>query len=319
MPNALLDFEKPLAELEAKIEELRKFGADKGIDLSDEIETLEKKAENLKNSIYGNLTAWQRVQIARHPERPVASDYIKNLFEEFIELHGDRHYGDDPAVMGGIARFHGQPVTVIGTVKGKDTKENIARNFGYAHPEGYRKTIRLMEQAEKFGRPVLTFVDTPGAYCGIGAEERGQAEAIARNLFRMTTLRTPVIATVIGEGGSGGALAIAVGDRVMMLENAVYSISTPETYSSILWKDTGRAAEAAEAMKMTSKDLTDLGVIDEIIPEPMGGAHKNYKEIFKNTDKYLQKALKELQKISLENLLEKRYAKFRGIGQYVSG
>lgn len=319
MSNILLDFEKPLVELETKIEELRSFGAERGIDLSDEIETLVNKATTLKKSIYGNLTAWQRVQIARHPERPTTIDYIKNLFEEFIEMHGDRHYGDDPAVMGGIARFHGQPVTVIGLVKGKGTKENIARNFGYAHPEGYRKALRLMEQAEKFGRPVLTFVDTPGAYCGIGAEERGVAEAIARNLFRMTTLRVPVIATVIGEGGSGGALAIAVGDRVLLLENAVYSVSAPETCASILWKDTSRAAEAAEAMKMTASDLMELAVIDDVIPEPLGGAHKNPKEIFRNTDKYLHKVLKELQKMSQDDLLAKRYAKFRGIGQFVSG
>lgn len=319
MSNSLLEFEKPLAELEAKIEELRKFGSEKGIDLSDEIGTLENKAANLKKDIYGKLTAWQRVQIARHPERPTSVDYIKNLFEDFIELHGDRHFGDDQAVMGGIARFHGQPVTVIGTVKGRDTKENIARNFGYAHPEGYRKALRLMEQAEKFGRPVLTFVDTPGAYCGIGAEERGEAEAIAQNLFRMTTLKVPIIATIIGEGGSGGALAIAVGDRVMLLENAVYAISAPETYANILWKDPSRAPEAAEAMKMTAKDLLALAVIDDIIPEPLGGAHKNYKEAFKNTDKYLLKALKELQKMSQDELLAARYAKFRGIGQYVSG
>lgn len=319
MPSTLLDFEKPLAELETKIEELRKFGSEKGIDLSDEIETLENKALKLKKSIYGNLTAWQRVQIARHADRPTSADFIKNIFADFIELHGDRHFGDDPAVMGGIALFHGRPVTVIGHVKGKDTKENIYRNFGYAHPEGNRKAYRLMELAEKFGRPVITFVDTPGAYCGIGAEERGQAETIARNLFRMMTLKVPVIATVIGEGGSGGALAMAVGDHVMMLENAVYSISSPEAYASILWKDAGRASEAAAAMKMTSKDLLELGVIDEVVPEPLGGAHKNPKEIFRNTDKYLQKTLTALLKVPTGELLDKRYAKFRGIGQFVSG
>ena len=319
MPNLLLDFERPLAELETKIEELRSFGSEKGIDLSAEIQTLENKATNLKKTIYDNLTPWQRVLIARHPERPTTLDYIKNLFEDFIELHGDRHFGDDPAVVGGIARFHGQPVTVIGQVKGKDTKENIARNFGYAHPEGNRKALRLMEQAEKFGRPVFTFVDTPGAYCGIGAEERGQAEAIARNLFRMTTLRVPVIATVTSEGGSGGALALAVGDRVMMLENAIYSISTPETYASILWKDTSRASEAAADMKMTSGDLLSLKVIDEVIPEPLGGAHRDHREVFKILDKQLQKAFNALRKIPIEILLENRYAKFRGIGHYISG
>lgn len=319
MPNILLEFEKPLIELEAKIEELVKFGDDKGIDLSEEIKTLQTKAENLKKEIYGNLTPWQRITIARHPERPGAVDYIKMLFEGFIELHGDRFYGDDPAIIGGIAKFHGQPVTIIGNVKGKDTKENLACNFGYAHPEGYRKALRLMEQAEKFGRPIFTFIDTPGAFCGIGAEERGEAWAIAENLTRMATLKVPVICTITGEGGSGGALAIAVGDHIMMLENAVYSVSTPETFATILWKDMSRAQDAAAVMKGTAKDLAELGVIDEIIAEPLGGAHKNHQETAKILDKSLLKALNALKKIPVEQLPKKRQEKFRGIGQFISG
>lgn len=319
MPNILLEFEKPLIELEAKIDELTRFSNEKGIDLSAEIKTLQNKAETLKKEIYGNLSPWKRVAIARHPERPGTLDYIKYIFEDFMELYGDRSYGDDPAIIGGIARFKGQPVTIIGHVKGKDTKENIARNFGYAHPEGNRKAIRLMEQAEKFGRPIFTFIDTPGAYCGIGAEERGQAQAIAVNLTRMITLAVPIIVTVVGEGASGGALAIGVGDHVAILENAVYSIITPEGYASILWKDTTRAQEAAAAMKMTAPDLEQLGVIDEIIPEPLGGAHKNPQEAAKLLCKSMQKTLAALQKIPPEKLLEKRYEKFRSIGQFVSG
>lgn len=319
MANILLDFEKPLVELETKIEELKSFSKEKGIDLSEEIKTLQIRAETLKKDIFGNLTPWQRVMLARHIERPGAIDYIKMLFEEFIEFHGDRSFGDDPAVIGGIARFQGQPVTVIGNVKGKDTKENIARNFGYAHPEGYRKALRLMEQAEKFGRPVLTFVDTPGAFCGIDAEERGEAWAIAENLKRMITLRVPIIVSVVGEGGSGGALAIAVGDRVLMLENAVYSVSTPETFASILWKDSSRAQDAASIMKMTAFDLNQLGVIDEVIQEPLGGAQKNSQEMAKTLSKSLQKALCAVKKQPVEKMLEKRYEKFRSIGQFVSG
>lgn len=319
MANILLDFEKPLIELEAKIEELVKFSTEKGIDLSDEIKTLQNKAENLKKEIYGNLTPWQRITIARHPERPGAIDYIKMLFDDFIELHGDRFYGDDPAVIGGVAKFHGTAVTVIGNVKGKDTKENIARNFGYAHPEGYRKALRLMKQAEKFKRPIFTFVDTPGAYCGIGAEERGEAWAIAENLTRMAVLKVPVICTITGEGGSGGALAIAVGDHIMMLENGVYSVSTPETFATILWKDMARAQEAASVMKGTARDLAELGVIDEIIPEPLGGAHKNHQQMADILDKSLLKALNGLLSIPFEQLPDKRLGKFRSIGVYCSG
>lgn len=319
MPNVLLDFEKPLLELETKIEELQAFSREKGIDLSDEIKTLQKKAENLKTNIYGSLTPWQRVMIARHPERPGTVDYIKTIFEGFMELHGDRFFGDDPAIIGGIAKFRGQPVTVIGHAKGKDTKENLVRNFGMPHPEGYRKTLRLMEQAEKFGRPIFTFVDTPGAYPGIGAEERGEAQAIAASLTRMMTLAVPVIVTVIGEGGSGGALAIAVGDHISMLENSVYSISTPEAFASILWKDAGKAQDAAAIMKMTAQDLSSLGVIDEVIPEPMGGAHKNLQEAAKNLAGTLENALKALKEQPIDVILEKRYEKFRSIGEFISG
>jgi len=319
MPNILLDFEKPLIELQVKIEELIEFSTEKEIDLSDEIKTLQTKADKLKKEIYGNLTPWQRITIARHPGRPGTIDYIKMLFDEFIELHGDRFYGDDSAVIGGLAKFHGQPVTVIGNVKGKDTKENIACNFGYAHPEGYRKALRLMKQAEKFRRPIFTFIDTPGAYCGIGAEERGEAWAIAENLTRMVTLKVPVICTVTGEGGSGGALAIAVGDHIMMLENAVYSVSTPETFATILWKDMSRAQDAAAVMKGTAKDLAELGVIDEIIAEPLGGAHKNHQEMARILDKSLLSALNALLKIPFDQLSNNRQEKFRGIGQYISG
>lgn len=319
MANTLLDFEKPLAELEAKIEELTKFSEEKGIDLSEEIKTLQNKSKSLKKNIYGNLTPWQRVTIARHPDRPRTLDYIRELFDDFMEMHGDRYFGDDPAIVGGIARFKGLPVTVIGHVKGRGTKESIARNFGYAHPEGNRKALRLMEQAEKFGRPIFTFVDTPGAYCGIGAEERGQSQAIAVNLQRMMTLAVPVIVAVIGEGFSGGALAIAVGDHVMMQENAIYSIITPEGYASIRWKDSTRAQEAAVSMRMTAPDLVELGIIDEIVPEPLGGAHKSPEEAVKLLGKSLEKVLNALKKQSPEKILEKRYQKFRGIGQFTSG
>ncbi len=319
MSSLLMDFEKPLAELEAKINELKSFSSEKGIDLSEEIKTLQARAEILKKEIYGNLSPWQRVIIARHPERPGTLDYIKLIFEDFMELHGDRYFGEDRSVIGGIARLHGQPVTVIGHAKGKDTKENLARNFGMAHPEGNRKALRLMEQAEKFGRPVITFVDTKGAYCGIGAEERGQAWAISANLIRMSTLRVPVIPVIIGEGGSGGALAIAVGDHIMMLENAIYSVISPESFASILWKDPSRTQEAVEAMKMTASNLKELGVIDEIVPEPLGGAHKNPEETAKTLGKCLQKALNALKKQPAEALLDKRYKKFRSIGQFVSG
>ncbi|ADG83168.1 acetyl-CoA carboxylase carboxyltransferase subunit alpha [Thermincola potens] len=315
----VLEFEKPLVELEAKIEELKNFSNEKGIDLSDEIRTLENKAQALKQSIYGNLTAWQKVQIARHVERPTALDYINNLIEGFIELHGDRYFGDDKAIVGGIGKFNGRPVTVLGNVKGKDTKENIMRNFGYAHPEGNRKALRLMQQAEKFNRPVLTFVDTPGAYCGTGAEERGQAEAIAKNLFHMISLKVPIIVTIIGEGGSGGALAIGLGDRTLMLEYAIFSIISPESFASILWKDAGRAQEAAEVMKLTAPHLLEMGIVDKIVAEPLGGAHKDPGKMYTTLKDAIAESLAEVAGMSTETMLEQRYQKFRSIGQVISG
>ncbi|MBU7008352.1 acetyl-CoA carboxylase carboxyltransferase subunit alpha [Phosphitispora fastidiosa] len=319
MPSIMLEFEKPISELEAKIEELKNFSSEQGIDLAEEIKIMQAKAEALKKEIFGKLTPVQRVTIARHPERPGTLEYIKHIFEEFIELHGDRYFGDDRAVIGGIARFRGVPVTVIGHAKGKDTKENLARNFGMPNPEGNRKALRLMEQAEKFGRPVFTFVDTPGAHCGMGAEERGQARAIAVNLTRLMQLRVPVINTIIGEGGSGGALAIAVGDRLMMLENSVFSVISPESFASILWKDPTRAQEAVGAMKMTAYDLAELGIIDEIVPEPLGGAHRNPKEIAARLGDNLKKNLDSLKEMPVAEMLQKRYEKFRGIGQFISG
>ncbi len=311
----LLEFEKPIVELETKIAELKAFSEEKGIDLSSEINTLDAKAKELKESIYGNLIPWQKVLIARHPERPNTLDYIKLLITDFMELHGDRLYGDDPAVVGGIGRFAGRPVTVIGHVKGKDTKENIARNFGMAHPEGYRKALRLMKQAEKFNRPVLCFVDTPGAYCGMGAEERGQGEAIARSLMEMSRIRVPLVTVVIGEGGSGGALAIAAADRILMQQYAVFSVSTPEACASILWKDGSKAKEAAEALNLTAQDLLRFKVIDEIIEEPLGGAHRDMHQAAKNIAESISKHLNELSQTPVDTLMENRYLKFRSVGQ----
>jgi len=319
MANTVLDFEKPLLELEEKIAELRKFTDEKRIDFSEEIKSLEKKAKELKKEIYGNLTPWQRVLLARHVERPTAEDYIKAMITDFIELHGDRCYGDDKAIIGGIGRFQGRPVTVLGHLKGKETKLNIKRNFGMPHPEGYRKALRLMKQAEKFRRPVLCFIDTPGAYCGLGAEERGQGEAIARNLLEMSSLRTPLITVIIGEGGSGGALALGMGDRVFMLENSVYSISSPEAFASILWKDATKANEAAGKMKLTAFDLQQLGVIDGIIPEPLGGAHRDYKTTARNIAKVVGSHLEQLIEVGTEELLANRYQKFRSIGVFQEG
>lgn len=311
---AILEFEKPIQELETKINELRKFSNEKGIDLTNEIAVLEKRALELREAIFGNLTSWQKVLIARHPERPNASFYIKKLITDFIELHGDRCFRDDPSVVGGIGRFNGQAVTVICHLKGKDTKENIARNFGMAHPEGYRKAIRLMKQAEKFKRPVITFIDTPGAYPGTGAEERGQSEAIAKGILTMAALRTPIIAVVIGEGGSGGALAFGVGNRVLMQEHAVYSVITPEGYASILWKDSSRNREAADAMKVTAQDLLALGVTDQIVPEPMGGAHRDPDTAAATLGRVLAANLDELLALDTDILVENRYKKFRAIG-----
>lgn len=310
----IMEFEKPIQELENKINELRNFSREKGIDLSNEIATLEKRAVEVRESIYGDLNPWQRVLISRHPERPNTYDYINYIMEDFVELHGDRCFGDDPAVVGGIGRFKGRAVTVIGHLKGKDTKENLARNFGMAHPEGFRKGIRLMKQAEKFKRPVICFIDTPGAYPGIGAEERGQFEAIARSISVMSTLKVPIITIVIGEGASGGALAFGVGDRILMQEHTIYSVISPEGYASILWKDSSRAREAAEAIRIIARDIYDLGVADRIIPEPLGGAHQDPEAAAELLGKALAESLDELLKLTQEELMSQRYKKFRSIG-----
>jgi len=316
MHNGFLDFEKPLLELEKKIGELKSFSQEKGIDLTEEINTLERKAESRKKDIYTNLSFWQKIQLARHPQRPYTLDYIKLLFTDFLELHGDRVFSDDKAVLGGIAKFNNEPVTIIGHQKGRDTKENIARNFGMPHPEGYRKALRLMKQAEKFQRPVICFIDTPGAYPGIAAEERGQGEAIARNLLEMSILRTPVIVVVIGEGGSGGALALGVGDRIAMLEHAVYSVSSPEACAAILWKDATKAQEAAKVLKLTAQNLQELEVIDEIIPEPLGGAHKNLQQMAESLQSFLRETLLVLTPKNPDTLLEERYQKLRRMGKF---
>jgi acetyl-CoA carboxylase carboxyl transferase subunit alpha len=311
-----LEFEKPLLELEQRIDELRSFASDQNIDVDRELQRLESKAEDLRRQIYGKLTRWQITQIARHPRRPYTLDYIRMLGIDFTELHGDRRFGDDEAVVGGLGFFGGRKVVIVGQQKGRDTKENIRRNFGMAHPEGYRKALRLMKLGAKFGRPIITFVDTPGAYPGVGAEERGQAEAIAYNLHEMSHLPVPIVAVVIGEGGSGGALGIGVGDRVLMMEYSVYSVITPEGCASILFRDAARAREAAEAMKITAKDLEELGVIDEIIPEPGGGAHRDPEKAARNLGEAIERHLSELEGLSASELVRKRLDKFMSMGEY---
>lgn len=312
----ILEGEKPIIELEEKIKELTRFSEDNEVDLKNEIYVLKRKVVQMKKKLYENPTSWERVNIARFQERPNTLDYIERFIDGFIEFHGDRYFGDDPAIVGGIGMFEGIPVTVIGHQKGNNTKENIIRNFGMANPEGYRKALRLMKQAEKFNRPIITFIDTSGAFCGIGAEERGQGEAIAANLLEMSTLKTPIIAIVIGEGGSGGALALGVGDRVTMLENAIYSVISPEGLSSILWKDSALAKKASDTMKLTAKDLLELNVIDEIIKEPLGGAHKDIDAAARNIQKYISKEIKDLLAMDKKELVEKRYEKFRNMGVY---
>ena len=312
--SKVLEFEKPIIELEKKIAELRKFSEENDVDLSHEIYILVRKAKQMKKQIYENPSPWNRVRIARFYDRPTTLDYIEKFIEDFIELHGDRYYSDDRAIVGGIGRFEGTAVTIIGHQKGKDTKENLKRNFGMSNPEGYRKALRLMKQAEKFSRPIITFIDTPGAFCGIGAEERGQGEAIAVNLMEMSRLKTPIISIVIGEGGSGGALALGVGDKVAMLENSVYSVISPEGLASILWKDASQAEKGANVMKLTAKDLLSLGVIDEIIAEPKVGAHKDVDYTARNIKEYVSISLASLIKINKDELLLNRYEKFRSIG-----
>jgi acetyl-CoA carboxylase carboxyl transferase subunit alpha len=312
-----LDFEQPIAELEAKIEELRYVGDDAEININEEIGRLQAKSQSLTESIFSNLDAWQISQLARHPQRPYTLDYVHKLFTEFEELHGDRAYADDPAIVGGVARLEGRPVMVIGQQKGRDTKEKIHRNFGMPRPEGYRKAKRLMEMAERFRLPILTFIDTPGAYPGIGAEERGQSEAIARNLYVMAGLKTPIVCTVIGEGGSGGALAIGVGDRMLMLQYSIYSVISPEGCASILWKSADKAADAAEALGVTSGRLKELKLIDDIIEEPLGGAHRNPDEMAERLKARLVDQLEQLTRLPADQLVAARYQRLMSYGEYL--
>lgn len=316
MKTTFLDFEQPIAELEAKIEELRYVQDDSALDISEEIGRLQKKSEKLTKDIYAKLTPWQISQVARHPQRPYTLDYVGALFNNFEELHGDRAFGDDPAIVGGLARFNGQSVMLIGHQKGHDTKEKIYRNFGMPRPEGYRKALRLMRLAEKFGVPVMTFIDTPGAYPGIGAEERGQSEAIARNLFVMAELKTPILCTIIGEGGSGGALAIGVGDQTMMLQYSTYSVISPEGCASILWKSADKASVAAETLGITATRLKSFNLIDRIVDEPLGGAHRDPALMMQSMKKALQDALDSLTSQPLDALLKTRYERLMSYGRF---
>ncbi|MBU1887964.1 MAG: acetyl-CoA carboxylase carboxyltransferase subunit alpha [Candidatus Omnitrophica bacterium] len=309
-----LDFEKPILELETKIAELKSLASDGSIDLSQEIKTLESRLEKVRREVLEHLTPWQKVQIARHPKRPYTIDYIHMMTADFIEVHGDRMFQDDKALIGGFGKIDGEKVLVIGHQKGRDTKENLMRNFGSAHPEGYRKAMRMMNLAEKFSIPIIALIDTPGAYPGIGAEERGQANSIAHNLREMISLKTPIVVIVIGEGGSGGALGIGIGDRVYVMENSYYSVISPEGCAAILWKDRLKAPEAAEVLKLTAKDLIGLRIIDDEIPEPLGGAHRDPEKAAQTVKKQIKKALKELRAMSVDRLLKERYAKFRRMG-----
>ena len=311
-----LEFEQPIAELEAKIEELRYVGSDNEINISEEITRLQTKSRSLTESIFSSLSSWQISQLARHPQRPYMLDYVERIFTDFEELHGDRHYADDAAIVGGLGRLDGKSVMVIGQQKGRDTKEKLKRNFGMPRPEGYRKALRLMNMAERFKIPVLTFIDTPGAYPGVGAEERGQSEAIAQNLLVMSALRTPIIATVIGEGGSGGALAIGVADRVQMLGYSTYSVISPEGCASILWKSAEKAEDAAEALGITSTRLKELGLIDFIINEPLGGAHRDVDAMAMNIKHALLESLENLEAVSIDKLLDTRYERLLSFGEY---
>jgi acetyl-CoA carboxylase carboxyl transferase subunit alpha len=316
-PSFALDFERPLLELERKIDQLKALAGT--ADFTAEIQKLEKKARRLQSEIFSDLSRWQVTQLSRHPQRPYFLDYVQLLFTDFFELAGDRSYGEDPSIVGGWARLDGRPVMLLGHQKGRNTKENMLRNFGMPRPEGYRKARRLMELAERFGRPVLTFVDTPGAYPGIGAEERGQAEAIAVNLEVMSRLRIPVVSVVIGEGGSGGALAIALANRVLMLENSIYSVISPESCSSILYRDTTKAEKAADALKLTARDLLELEVVDELVPEPEGGAHRDPARAAESLGRVLRKHLQSLLPLDGAALVEDRYRKFRAMGPFIRG
>ena len=316
MAYNFLEFEKPIADLESKIEDLR-MAAGGQVDAEKEIMTLARKADELRERIFSSLNAWQKTQVARHQDRPNVDDYLGSIMQDFTEMHGDRAFADDAAITGGMAWFDGRPVVVIGHNKGRITKDKIRRNFGMPHPEGYRKALRLMKFAERFNRPIITFIDTAGAYPGIGAEERGQSEAIAHNLFEMSALKVPVISVVIGEGGSGGALALGVCNRLLMLEHSIYSVISPEGCAAILWKDGTKASEAAELLRLTAQDLSKLKVCDEVIKEPLGGAHRDAEAIAKNIEKALKKHLKELSKLSPEEIAEDRYRKFRAMGNFL--
>ncbi len=311
-----LDFEQAVADLETKIEELRYVQSESAVDISEEIERLSKKSQQLTKDIYSSLSPWQVTQIARHPQRPYTLDYVHEIFTEFQEMHGDRHFADDQSIVGGLARFNGQACMVIGHQKGRDTKERSVRNFGMSRPEGYRKALRLMKTAEKFGLPVLTFVDTPGAYPGIGAEERGQSEAIGRNIYEMAQLEVPIITTIIGEGGSGGALAISVCDQMLMLQYAVYSVISPEGCASILWKTAERAADAAEALGITAHRLKALGLVDKIINEPVGGAHRDVKQMAAYLKRGLSDALRQVSDLKTKDLLQRRHDRLRAYGRF---
>lgn len=314
--KTFLDFESSIAELEGKIEELRYVQSESAVDISDEIEQLTKKSQQLTKDIYSDLTPWQITKIARHPERPYTLDYVREIFTDFQELHGDRHFADDLSIVGGLARFNGTPCMVLGHQKGRDTKERAARKFGMTRPEGYRKALRLMKTAEKFHLPVFTFVDTPGAYPGIDAEERGQSEAIGRNIFEMAQLEVPIITTIIGEGGSGGALAISVADQVLMLQFSIYSVISPEGCASILWKTSDKASDAAESLGITAHRLKALGLIDKIVNEPVGGAHRDVKQIATQLKRGLNDALRQVSDLKIKELLDKRYDRLQSYGRY---
>ena len=309
-----LDFEKQIQELENKIAELKTIGQGSQLDLEEDIRKLQKKLKRLLRDTYANLSPWQRVQVARHPMRPYTLDYVREMTTDFVELRGDRRFADDKAIVAGLAKFEGRTVAIIGHQKGRSTKENIERNFGMPHPEGYRKALRVMKLAEKFGFPILTFIDTPGAFPGVGAEERGQAEAIGRNLYEMSTLKVPIVVSIIGEGGSGGALALSIGDRLLMQENAVYAVISPEGCASILWRDASKAPLAAEAMKITAQDLLELGVIDEIVKEPLGGAHRDHKRAASILRRVIRRHLKELLEKDPDQLVMERRNKWRIMG-----
>lgn len=312
----MLEFEKPIFDLEKKIEEMKEYTVSTGVDMQEDIQRLEEKSKELSSQIYSNLSRWQRVQLARHPQRPYTLDYIKHITSYFEELHGDRHFANDNALIGGLAMIENYSVVIVGQQKGRDTKSNLERNFGMSNPEGYRKALRVMQMAAKFNKPIITIIDTPGAYPGIGAEERGQAEAIARNLYEMSHFPVPIICVIIGEGASGGALGIGVGDRILMMENAWYSVISPEGCAAILWRDSGKAPEAAEAMKVTAPDLVELKVVDDVIKEPEGGAHKDHILATAAVKKSILKHLDELVKIAPKKLIEQRIEKFSKMGAW---